>query len=325
MEKSFKNIKLFLKNNNISFKTNIEDNENFLGLCSLINSKKDMITFCEKDSFKELISKTNAKACIIKPIFKKYISKNLKYIEVDRPYVTFALLSNFFYLNNINNNKISKDSLIHNTARINANVGIGDYVVIKDNCNISDNVIINNNTSIGPNVSIKKNTIIFPNCSISNTNIGENCLIQSGCVIGDRGFGFTLNEKVEIIHIGNVIIGDNVHIGSNTTIDKAAIDSTTIGENVRIDNLVQIAHGVSIGINSVIAAQVGIAGSTQIGSNCIIGGQAGISGHLKIGNNVMIAAKSGVTKNIKDNSIIAGFPAIDIKKWKKNVIKFNKG
>ncbi len=324
MEKSFKYIKYFLEKNNISFKTNIEDNETFLGLCSLINSKKEMITFCEKDSFKELLSETNAKACIIKPIFKKYISKNFKYIEVDKPYVTFALLSNFFYLNNINDNKISKNSFVHNTSKLYTNVGIGEYVVIKNNCNIEDNVIINNNTSIGPNVSIKKNTIIFPNCSISNTNIGENCLIQSGCVIGDRGFGFTLNEKVDIIHIGNVIIGDNVQIGSNTTIDKAAIDSTTIGDNVRIDNLVQIAHGVSIGDNSVIAAQVGIAGSSQIGSNCVIGGQAGISGHLKIGNNVMIAAKSGVTKNVKDNSIIAGFPAVDIKKWKKNVIKFNK-
>ena len=142
-------------------------------------------------------------------------------------------------------------------------------------------------------------------------------------IIGGSGFGFTVNEKISIEHFGNVIIGDNVKIGSNCTIDRASINSTIIEDNVRLDNLIQIAHGVKISMNSIIAAQVGIAGSTTIGSNCIIGGQAGISGHLKIGNNVKIAAKSGVTKDIKDNMTIAGFPAIDIRKWKKNIIKLN--
>ena len=138
--------------------------------------------------------------------------------------------------------------------------------------------------------------------------------------IGEKGFGFTPDNKIEIKHIGNVIVGNNVEIGSNSTIDQATIHSTTISDHVRIDNLVQIAHNVYIGKNTIIAAQTGIAGSTHVGNNCLIGGQVGIAGHLIIEDNVTIAAKSGVTKNIKKNSIIAGFPAVDIKIWKKNII-----
>jgi UDP-3-O-[3-hydroxymyristoyl] glucosamine N-acyltransferase len=149
----------------------------------------------------------------------------------------------------------------------------------------------------------------------------ENCVIQSGARIGGTGFGFEMKTKQKINHTGNVIIGKNSSIGSNTTIDRAVFDSTIIGEFSNIDNLVQIAHNVVIGDFAVIAAQVGIAGSTQIGKNIKIGGQAGIAGHLVIGDNVTIAAKSGVTKNIPDNNVVAGFPAKDINLWKKEVIR----
>ena len=154
--------------------------------------------------------------------------------------------------------------------------------------------------------------------------IGSDCYIKSGAIIGGTGFGFEPNDKIKIQHFGNVVIKNNCSIGSNTTIDRAVFNSTIISENSFIDNLVQIAHNVVIGKEAIIAAQTGIAGSTIIGDNVIIGGQAGISGHITIGKNVKIAAKSGVTKNIKDNSTIAGFPAVDIKKWKIRNIKLNK-
>ena len=139
-----------------------------------------------------------------------------------------------------------------------------------------------NNVIIDSGVKIGENTFIGNNCVISNSIIGRNCVIESGTIIGGSGFGFTVNEKISIEHFGNVIIGDNVKIGSNCTIDRASIDSTIIDDNVRLDNLIQIAHGVKISMNSIIAAQVGIAGSTSIGSNCIIGGQAGNFLNLKI-------------------------------------------
>ena len=121
--------------------------------------------------------------------------------------------------------------------------------------------------------------------------------------------------------IGVVIINENVHIGSSCTIDRGKIDSTYIGKNSMIDNLVHIAHNVTIGVNACIAAQTGIAGSVVIGNNVTVGGKVGFAGHIKIGDNVIIAAKSGVTKNIKENSVVAGFPAIDIKEWKKKIIR----
>tara|TARA_B100000575_G_C22692715_1_gene419798 strand:+ start:47 stop:514 length:468 start_codon:yes stop_codon:yes gene_type:complete len=149
----------------------------------------------------------------------------------------------------------------------------------------------------------------------------EECVIKSGARIGGTGFGFEMKTKQKINHSGNVIIGKNSSIGSNTTIDRAVFDSTIVGEYSNLDNLVQIAHNVTIGSYAIIAAQVGIAGSTSIGNNVKIGGQAGIAGHLVIGDNVTIAAKSGVTKNINNNEIIAGFPAKDINLWKKEIIR----
>ena len=175
-----------------------------------------------------------------------------------------------------------------------------------------------------PFLFIEECSIIHSNVNLQDCIIGSNCVIKSGAVIGGTGFGFDPKSKIKINHIGNVLIGNNCNIGSNTTIDRAVFESTTISNNSFIDNLVQIAHNVFIGEHAIIAAQTGIAGSTKIGNNVVIGGQAGISGHLNIGKNVTIAAKSGVTKNITDNSIIAGFPAVDIKRWKISNIKLNK-
>ena len=167
-------------------------------------------------------------------------------------------------------------------------------------------------------------SVIYSNSNLQDCIIGSDCVIKSGAVIGGTGFGFDPKSKVKINHIGNVLIGDNCNIGSNTTIDRAVFDSTIISKNSFIDNLVQIAHNVTIGEEAIIASQTGIAGSTIIGDNVVIGGQAGISGHLTIGKNVQIAAKSGVTKNLADNSIVAGFPAVDIKKWKISTIRLSK-
>ena len=141
----------------------------------------------------------------------------------------------------------------------------------------------------------------------------EDCIIKSGVRIGGDGFGFEMNTKQKIFHSGNVIIGKNSSIGSNTTIDRAVFDSTIIGNFSNIDNLVQIAHNVNIGDNCIIAGQVGFAGSSTLGNNVMIGGQAGISGHLKIGNNVQIGGGSGVINDIPDNTKVMGYPAKNLK------------
>jgi len=321
LRKLYSDITHYLNKHSIDVVSDIPKNKIIYGIGSINGSDKNFITFHSNSKYDHLIKTTKAYGCLIKDANKHILPKNCFPLIVKDPYLVYAYLSNFFYPNDIPNNSINKNSSIDHTFIKGKNIEIRNFVTIKNNVKISDNCIIGDNCVIGPNVKIGKNTHIFPNTTISNAIIGEKCLIQSGSVIGDRGFGFTPNEKIEIRHIGNVVIGNNVQIGSNTTIDRAAIDSTIIEDNVRIDNLVQVAHSVLVGKNTIIAAQCGIAGSTKIGQNCKIGGQVGITGHIKIGDNVMIAAKSGVTKDISSNLTIGGFPAIDIKLWKKIILK----
>ena len=324
MHHTFKNIKEYLLDHKISIKTDVDDKLEIFDLRSLSSASINTLTFYSDDKLINELKFTKATACLVKEENSNLLPLNCLPIIVNDPYLAFAHLTHFFY-SNLYLNKIENPSTNkYKNSLVKSNSFIHKNVIINENTTLGNNVTINSNTVIGPNVNIEDNTIIYSNCSISNSAIGKNCLIQSGTVIGDRGFGFTPVDKIELIHIGRVKIGNNVHIGSNCTIDKALLDFTVIEENVRIDNLVHLAHGVFIGNGTIIAAQVGIAGSAVIGKNCLIGGQAGIAGHISIGNNVRIAAKSGVTKNIKDNSTISGFPAIDIKLWKKNIINRRK-
>ena len=317
-------IRNLLISNDLNPISNLDDNELFNSLNSISNAKEYDLTFFNNTSQLNKLTKTKAKACLINKEYLKYLPASTASILVEDTYKSFAIISNLYSSKNKSNGIISEYSSISNTTTLKNNVQIDSFVNIYENCKIADNVIIQSNCKIGPNVIIGKNSIIYSNCNLQDCIIGSNCVIKSGSVIGGTGFGFDPRSKITISHIGNVLIGDNCNIGSNTTIDRAVFDSTIISKNSFIDNLVQIAHNVYIGDEAIIAAQTGIAGSTTIGNNVMIGGQVGISGHLTIGNNVQIAAKSGVTKNIKDNSIVAGFPAVDIKRWKISSIKLNK-
>ncbi len=315
-------IKKILEKNSLVAKSNISDNEIFSSIKTLSNSKESDLSFFSNIKYVNDLKNSKAKACLIEDKFLDHLPKNCKPIIVKDPYLALALISNLFNEENVNSNGIiSKNSSIQSDCKINENVQIDSFTIIKRNTEIDKNVYIGSNSSIGPNVKINKNVVIHDNVSISNAFIMDDCIIKSGARIGGTGFGFEMKTKQKILHSGNVIIGKNSSIGSNTTIDRAVFDSTIIGRFSNVDNLVQIAHNVTIGNFAVIAAQVGIAGSTKIGEYVKIGGQVGISGHLVIGDNVTIAAKSGVTKNISDNEIVAGFPAKDIKLWKKEIIK----
>jgi len=202
---------------------------------------------------------------------------------------------------------------------------VGAQAYIGENVRIGDHVKIYPNVFIGDNCTIGDHTIVYAGVNIyHDTKIGQHCIFHSGVVIGSDGFGFAPTEGVfrKIAQVGNVLIEDDVEIGANTTIDRATMGSTIIRQGVKIDNLVQIAHNVEIGENTVVVAQAGISGSTKLGKNCMIGGQAGIIGHLRIGDNVKIAAQSGISTNLKDGSIVMGSPAFDISKYRKSYIHF---
>ena len=315
-------IKNILVENSLDVISNLSDEEIFFNIKTIPNASENDLSFFSNHKYLSELKKIKAKACIIEDKFKNFLPKNCKPIIVKNPYYVLALISNIFDKKNLKSNgNISDNSIIDPNAKILTNVQIDPFSIIYKDTKICENVYIGSSSSIGPNVIINKNVVIHDNVSISNSIIMENCIIKSGVRIGGEGFGFEMKSKQKIYHNGNVVIGKNTSIGSNTTIDRAVFDSTKVGEFSNIDNLVQIAHNVVIGDYAVIAAQVGVAGSTNIGNYVKIGGQAGISGHLVIGDNVTIAAKSGVTKNISDNNVVAGFPAKDINLWKKEVIR----
>ena len=318
----YKEIKELLNKNSLEIISNISDDEIFSSVKTISNASDKDLSFFSNQRYLDSLKNIKAKACLIENKYKEHLPKNCEPIIVKDPYLALALISNLQSEDTFKSNGIlSKNAIINSQGNLHKNVQINPFCMIHEETEIFENVYIGSSSSIGPNVIINKNVVIHDNVTISNSIIMENCVIQSGARIGGTGFGFEMKTKQKINHTGNVIIGKNSSIGSNTTIDRAVFDSTIIGEFSNIDNLVQIAHNVTIGDFAVIAAQVGIAGSTQIGKNIKIGGQAGISGHLVIGDNVTIAAKSGVTKNIPDNNVVAGFPAKDINLWKKEVIR----
>ena len=306
-----KNFKQILKN--LLLNEKIENSFLINDISSLENIKKHSILFIKK---KQKIPNLNfSNICVItncQDVFNKIDCSSIHLIsDLD---LTYNIILNYLfnhedsigYSDNfslINDSYISKYSKIDPSSKIFKNCVIGRGVVIGKNCIIKNNVVI-------------KNSII-----------GNDVIIADNSTIGSTGFGFSLNNMGASNispQIGIVHIDDNVSIGSNCTIDRGKIDITYIGKNCMLDNLIHIAHNVILKGNVCIAAQTGISGSTTIGKNVIIGGQSGFAGHIQIGNDVMVAAKSGVTKNIKNNSIIAGFPAVDIKEWKKNIIKLRK-
>jgi UDP-3-O-[3-hydroxymyristoyl] glucosamine N-acyltransferase len=212
-------------------------------------------------------------------------------------------------------------AFISKTAKIGEEVYIGEFVSVGENVVIGNNVRLFPQTFIGDNVTIGDKTTVFAGVKIyHDCVVGRDCTLHAGIVIGADGFGFapvTDNQYKKLIHAGNVVIHDNVEIGANTTVDRATLGSTVIRSGAKIDNLIQIAHNVEIGENTVIAAQTGISGSTKIGKNCLIAGQVGIIGHLNIGDNVKIGAQSGIEHDIRDGEVFLGTPALEVGKTRR--------
>ena len=285
------------------------------GICSIKNGKVNHITYLKNASYKKYLKKSNATVFIIDNDFKE-ISENKIYIKVNNSGLAFIKVLKHF----------KKKSMINNKKNYISNAKILDNVNLGKNVHIGRNSIIYPGCYLGDNSKVGENSILYPNTIIYNdVEIGNNCVIDAGCIIGADGFGLIQDNGVSynIPHIGKVLIGDNVTIGSNTCIDRGTIDSTVIGDNVKIDNMVQIAHNVKISNNCLIAGQVGIAGSTILYENVKIGGGASIIDNLEIGKNSVILGNSFVWKNIKENSFISGDPAEDHKLRLKKIATLN--
>jgi len=293
-----------------------DSSKEILGINTLTDAKSDHISFAVSKKYKELLVKSMAGAIIVDNSLKDYCSSNI--LLVKNVNVAYSILTHKFkYLQNFSDLQMGLEVFnLFNNVYISHSCVIGKNVVIGENSSIGANCIIEDNVYIGKNSRVDSNVTIQ-----KGSQIGKNCVISSGVVIGSEGFGNARDENNKwhaIAHLGNVIIGDDVSIGANTTIDRGSIDNTEIHRGVKIDNLVHIAHNVIIGEDTAIAASTGIAGTTIIGKRCMIGGMVGIVGHLTITDDVIVNATSTVNRNITKSGVYTGFvPLMLHSEWKK--------
>ena len=286
------------------------------------------LSFLSNLQYTPYIYKTNASIVIVNRDFVPERAITSTLIKVDDAYVAFAKLLEFY--NTVKNNKtgIEQLSFVAPSSTLGDDCYVGAFAYVGERCTIGKNVKIYPHVFIGDDVTIGDNTNLFSGVKVyAECVLGNNVTIHGGSIIGADGFGFAPNSENsynKIAQIGNVIIEDHVEIGASTTIDRATMGSTIIRKGVKLDNLIQVAHNVEIGENTVIAAQTGIAGSTKIGKNCLIGGQVGIIGHLKIGDNVKIAAQSGIGKNVPDGQVMQGSPAFGIGDYVRSYAMFRR-
>lgn len=297
------------------------------GLSKIEEGKAGTLTFLANPKYISHIYSTGASIAIVSNDFiaEQALPETLTLIRVADAYGSFAKLLEAYSQFKRPRPGIHPSAVIDASAVVGENVHIGAGVVIEAGVSIGNNAVVMAQSYLGEHVKIGDFTMVHPGVKVySECVIGSNCTLHAGVIIGADGFGFAPqadNRYAKVPQIGNVVVEDRVEIGANTAIDRATLGSTFIREGVKLDNLIQVAHNVEIGKNTVIAALTGIAGSTKIGENCMIGGQVGIAGHLTIANGVKIAAQTGISASVlKENVVLQGTPAVDTMDFKKSYI-----
>ncbi len=295
-------------------------------LSKIEEGTKGSLTFLSNSKYQNYIYTTQATITIVNNSFEAEQPIKTTLIKVEDAYQAFSKLLEYYNKVKLMKSGIEQPSVLSENVVYGTDLYLGSFCYVGKNVTIGNNVKIYPNTFIGDNVTIGDNCLFFAGVRIySETEIGNNCVIHSGTIIGSDGFGFAPHDDgtySKIPQIGNVILEDDVEVGSCTTIDRATMGSTIIRKGVKLDNQIQIAHNVEIGENTVIAAQTGVAGSTKIGKNCMIGGQVGVAGHITIGDNVRIQAQSGIGKSLKDGEVVQGSPAFTYGDFSKSYVHF---
>ena len=287
------------------------------------------LSFLANPKYEHYLYETKSSVVLVNKSFIPASSVSATLIRVENAYEAFASLLRLVDQARPRKKGIHSTAIIENTAKIGSEVYIGPYVYVGENCVIGDGCSLYPHVYIGDNSNLGINCILNPGVTVYHDCIlGEGCIVHAGSVIGSDGFGFAPqsdNEYMKIPQLGNVVLEDHVEIGANVTIDRATMGSTIIRKGVKLDNLIQIAHNVEVGENTVMAAQTGISGSTKIGKNCMFGGQVGLAGHLKIANGTKIGAQGGILGDVKEeNTAIIGSPAIEVKQFLRSSVIFRK-
>jgi len=287
------------------------------------------LSFLANPKYEHYLYETKSSVVLVNKSFIPASSVSATLIRVENAYEAFASLLRLVDQARPRKKGIHSTAIIENTAKIGSEVYIGPYVYVGENCVIGDGCSLYPHVYIGDNSNLGINCILNPGVTVYHDCIlGEGCIVHAGSVIGSDGFGFAPqsdNEYMKIPQLGNVVLEDHVEIGANVTIDRATMGSTIIRKGVKLDNLIQIAHNVEVGENTVMAAQTGISGSTKIGKNCMFGGQVGLAGHIKIANGTKIGAQGGILGDVKEeNTAIIGSPAIEVKQFLRSSVIFRK-
>lgn len=296
-------------------------------LSKIEEGKPGTLSFLANPAYTSYLYETKASIVIINEDMELEKPVESTLLRVKDAYASFAQLLEAYNQTRHGKTGIHPSAWVSEEASLGKEVYIGPGVTIEEGVEIGDGTKIYANASVERQVKIGAGCLIFNGVSIyPDCVIGDRVTLHAGVIIGSDGFGFAPQGSGydKVAQIGNVIIEESVEVGANTVIDRATLGSTVIRKGVKLDNLIQVAHNVEIGENTVIASQTGIAGSTKIGKNVMIGGQVGIIGHLKIGDEVKIAAQSGIGQDLPDKAIVQGSPAFSIGDYKKSYVYFRK-
>jgi UDP-3-O-[3-hydroxymyristoyl] glucosamine N-acyltransferase len=297
-----------------------DDSTVLTGFAPADKARAGDLTFAENETFFQRADASAAAAILVDGDFT---SSRKTLIRVASARIAFARVLPLFFPEPIYAPGVHATAIVAASAQIDPSAHIGPYCVVGEQTSIGARSVLQGANHVGAGSYLGEDIHLFPNVILyPRTQLGHRVRIHSGSVIGSDGFGYVLDQGVhrKVPQIGGVVIGDDVEIGANVTVDRGALGPTVIGKGTKIDNLVQIAHNVTIGENCLLVAQVGIAGSSKLGNYVVLGGQAGVAGHLKIGNQVTIGAKSGVMNDIKDGQKVLGAPALEDRQTKRQVI-----
>ena len=289
--------------------------------------KPGTLTFLANLKYAHHIYNTEASIVLVNNDFKPEQPIRATLVKVENAYAALAMLLNLVEQSKSKKKGVDSTAFIAASATVSDDCYVGNFAYIGEGVKMGKNCMVYPHAYIGDHVTVGDNCVFYPHATVyENCTIGNNCILHAGSVVGADGFGFAPEGETykKIPQLGNVIIEDDVEIGANTTIDRAVMDSTIIRRGVKLDNLVQIAHNVEVGENTVMAAQVGIAGSVKVGKHCMFGGQVGLAGHIHVADHVVFGAQAGVISDVKKATTLLGAPAINAKNFMRSSAIFNR-
>ena len=283
------------------------------------------LSFVSNPKYASLAHSTQASAVLVEPGFPEIGAATLR---TDNPYLAFARAIELFYTTPAYPPGVHPTAAIAPTARIGVNAHIGAYVVIGDDVTIGDNAVILPHVVFYPHSSAGHNLLAHAHSVIREyCRLGDDVILQNGAIVGADGFGFARQSDgrwYKIVQSGQTVLEDAVEVQANACIDRASIGETRIGAGAKVDNLVQVGHGSTVGSDTLLCAQVGLAGSTVVGKRVILAGQVGVAGHCTVGDGAVATAQSGIPGDVAPGKVVSGYPAIDNRQWLRSVALFNR-